>query len=310
MTVVDQMIRNWVSRNVGNYSEVIVNRGETKSFIEWIEIKRVKILIPKMSNKNFEIIERMMYQDCTLNEIEQFFLNLDELKTVKCHICGYRDTMLRWHLNKEHAMNSEEYRNLFPGAKTQSSVSNYKRSKSCALKKKEIWKDPNSVYHSAEYRNKLSLKNSERLKVLWDDPYSPYNDPEYLIKCSEAKKKEWKTMSVEEKRERVDRLHKFENQFGKRGYALDGHYVASNGELEIDNWLFLHNIEHTVHPRVEGTHYYADFLVDDLYIEYDGFLRETDEDWHGKLSAYEDNDLRYLIIKPYHKFEEILERVL
>jgi len=288
---------------------VVVERGKDRSAIYWHERGKQKVVVPEMSNESFAVVEEMLRSDCEMSEVEEYMLELDELQTVECLICGKKDGTLRWHLT-EHGLNAEGYKRMFPGAKTHSPISDYKKSRNCTLKKRDAWKDPESLYNKVEYRDKLSRNNSERLNVLWADPSSSYNSEEYAKKLSLMKKEEWKNMSVEERRKRIDKLHKFENQFGERGYALDGHYVASKGEMKVDNWLFINSVEHTVHPRVDGTHYFADFLVDDLYIEYDGFWRETDEDWHGKLSAYKENNLKYLIIKPEDDFEAILEEVL
>lgn len=50
--------------------------------------------------------------------------------------------------------------------------------------------------------------------------------------------------------------------WGRAHTAKDGHRVSSSLELAVDNWLFDHNVRHTVHPRLPwGTLHRADFLV-------------------------------------------------
>jgi len=94
--------------------------------------------------------------------------------------------------------------------------------------------------------------------------------------------------------------------FGNNGTASDGHYVASNGELELDNWLYKNEIEHIPHPKIPGYWKFADQLVDDWYIEYDGMFRHTDNEWGGKLSIYEELGFNYVIVRSPNEFEEKL----
>lgn len=49
--------------------------------------------------------------------------------------------------------------------------------------------------------------------------------------------------------------------------AKDGHRVKSSLELQVDNWLFEHCIEHEYEPYIADTKYKADFKVGDVFIE-------------------------------------------
>lgn len=54
----------------------------------------------------------------------------------------------------------------------------------------------------------------------------------------------------------------------------DGHIVRSNPERLIDNWLFDHKVIHVYEPDIAKG--FADWLVEDTYIEFYGGFREKD----------------------------------
>lgn len=49
--------------------------------------------------------------------------------------------------------------------------------------------------------------------------------------------------------------------------AKDGHRVKSGLEVQVDNWLYEHGIDHIYEPQINSTPYFADFLVEDIYVE-------------------------------------------
>ena len=93
----------------------------------------------------------------------------------------------------------------------------------------------------------------------------------------------------------------------------DGHIAESNFERSIDNWLFHHNIVHTIHYKVfENRKINADFKVGDILIEGDG-LEENRPDKNKflmKLQLYRDNNLKYLVIKYNDDLNIILSGIL
>ncbi len=91
------------------------------------------------------------------------------------------------------------------------------------------------------------------------------------------------------------------NQPNKR--CNDGHKVRSNGEVEIDNWLYLHNYAHAYEPKYptkDGNFYMPDFYVPtlNLYIEYFGLLNEQyEQKTKNKLLTYsKDKEHNFIFI--------------
>jgi hypothetical protein len=55
--------------------------------------------------------------------------------------------------------------------------------------------------------------------------------------------------------------------------ATDGHFLDSSYELALDEWLYAHGIEHTVHGFISRAHgrYRYDFKIGDTYVEIWGY---------------------------------------
>ena len=97
--------------------------------------------------------------------------------------------------------------------------------------------------------------------------------------------------------------------FGTYSTVSDGHLCYSSLELWVDEKLTEHNLRHIIHPHIPNSTKYADFLVNDVFIEVDGMRKETEEDWKGKLEVYRKNNLKFIIIKPKANVDKILEDI-
>lgn len=63
---------------------------------------------------------------------------------------------------------------------------------------------------------------------------------------------------------------------GKRFLCQDGHMVRSTYEQRVDDWLFMHEIEHTYEPPLPcDRRYKADFLANGYYIEIWGVTQNS-----------------------------------
>jgi superfamily II DNA or RNA helicase/intein/homing endonuclease len=56
-------------------------------------------------------------------------------------------------------------------------------------------------------------------------------------------------------------------------FSKDGHKVASMMEKKVDDWLSENGLVHKLHPRIENSGKFSDFLVNGWYIEVDGLQR-------------------------------------
>lgn len=65
---------------------------------------------------------------------------------------------------------------------------------------------------------------------------------------------------------------------GIQTIAKDGHVCLSLGEKTIDDYLFDHNIPHSIEPRYPDSNYRADFEVNGIFIEYFGLTGNADYD--------------------------------
>lgn len=82
----------------------------------------------------------------------------------------------------------------------------------------------------------------------------------------------------------------------KVSLGRDGHKLASIVEKKVDDWLFDNRLEHKIHPSIRGTGKYADFLVNDWYIEADGLHRGLDyfnKKYEGKKNWIVVDDFSY-----------------
>jgi hypothetical protein len=70
---------------------------------------------------------------------------------------------------------------------------------------------------------------------------------------------------------------------GTQTIAKDGHVCLSLGEKTIDDFLYKNNIKHEREPHYPEGNYRADFLVDDIFIEYFGLKGNIDYDKKIKL---------------------------
>lgn len=82
--------------------------------------------------------------------------------------------------------------------------------------------------------------------------------------------------------------------------AKDGHRVKSSLELQVDDWLFTHNIPHQYEGRIGETNLRTDFVVGNIYIEIWGITghQAYEEKRKRKLDAYEHNNLELLSVYP------------
>lgn len=79
--------------------------------------------------------------------------------------------------------------------------------------------------------------------------------------------------------------------YGGRYIAKDGHVVKSKAELEIDNYLYDHNIKHVYEKEIllEGMYLHPDFYLpeEDIYIEHWGYGPENEDYTQKKLHKME-----------------------
>lgn len=80
--------------------------------------------------------------------------------------------------------------------------------------------------------------------------------------------------------------------------AKDGHRVKSSLELQVDDWLYEHGIDHTYEPAIGTSKYKADFLVGDTYIEIWGIMGNAkyQAKQQKKLEAYHHFGLKLLSV--------------
>jgi hypothetical protein len=60
--------------------------------------------------------------------------------------------------------------------------------------------------------------------------------------------------------------------------AKDGHVCFSLGEKTIDDFLYIHGITHSKEPRYPEGNFRADFIVNEIFIEYFGLRGNADYD--------------------------------
>jgi hypothetical protein len=80
------------------------------------------------------------------------------------------------------------------------------------------------------------------------------------------------------------------NSFGYRVVAKDGHICNSLAEKNIDDWLYIHKIDHIKEPpypnnvrKLMKSNVRADWLIGNTYVEYFGL--QTEENYQKKTSA-------------------------
>ena len=98
----------------------------------------------------------------------------------------------------------------------------------------------------------------------------------------------------------IDFRKKYEPEYR----ANDWHYVRSQGEMLIDNWLYENNIAHEYEKilRIDNEEFFVDFYIKsmDLYIEYFGMPNDDNykEKMERKIYAYQRANLNTLYIYP------------
>lgn len=94
----------------------------------------------------------------------------------------------------------------------------------------------------------------------------------------------------------------------------DGHRLESASELEIDNWLFHHNIIHQVHKKIADTNYKTDFYLpnENIYIEYWGLskLNSYKLRMQNKIAIYKSLGLKLISILPNQSITKRLSFIL
>lgn len=65
---------------------------------------------------------------------------------------------------------------------------------------------------------------------------------------------------------------------GTHTIAKDGHVCLSLGEKTIDDFLYEHNIKHEREPHYPEGNYRADFLIDNIFVEYFGLKGNPEYD--------------------------------
>lgn len=133
---------------------------------------------------------------------------------------------------------------------------------------------------------------------------------EEVKKTISKKKKEWIKNNPELAREYMKSwVNSGTYGFGTYSTAPGGHKCVSSLELWVDEKLIEHGLKHKIHPPIPNSTKFADFLVNDIYIEVDGMSKETEEDWNGKLGVYKKNNLKFIIIKPKDNIDKICEDI-
>jgi len=84
--------------------------------------------------------------------------------------------------------------------------------------------------------------------------------------------------------------------------ANDGHCVKSSLELQVDNWLHQHGVDHEYEPALGNTKKKADFKVGDIYIEIWGIVgnEKYERKKQHKLALYKKFELSLLSVYPEH----------
>ena len=85
--------------------------------------------------------------------------------------------------------------------------------------------------------------------------------------------------------------------------SVDGHFVRSQGEVIIDNWLYMNGILHAYERRVPiEEELYSDFYLPQykIYIEYEGMVgeKEYDKRQKTKRKLYEKYNLNLIELFP------------
>ena len=133
---------------------------------------------------------------------------------------------------------------------------------------------------------------------------------EEVRKTISQKKKEWIKKNPELARKYMEPwVNSGTYGFGTYSTASDGHLCYSSLELWVDGKLTEHKLRHIIHPHIPNSTKYADFLVNDVFIEVDGMCKETEEDWNGKLEVYRKNNLKFIIINPKDDVDKIMEDI-
>ena len=102
--------------------------------------------------------------------------------------------------------------------------------------------------------------------------------------------------------------------WGGKFIADDGHVVRSQGEMEIDNYLFHHKITHQYEKYLGTTNQRCDFYLpkQNIYIEYFGCmnLEKYRKKTQKKLQLYKDLKLKLIAIYPNDSIIEKLDILL
>ena len=94
---------------------------------------------------------------------------------------------------------------------------------------------------------------------------------------------------------------------GFRCIAKDGHVCNSLVELEIDNWLFDHGMQHEKEPIYPihttlnpNARLRADFLVNGIYVEYAGLMDDPlyAQKIEAKRNIAKDKSMKLVVIEP------------
>lgn len=138
--------------------------------------------------------------------------------------------------------------------------------------------------------------------------YELCKDCYYSNKFEKENENNWNT-------EKIEQTEDFRKTYLPEFRTNDGHYVRSQGELLIDNWLYDNNILHEYEKRISinNTEYYADFYIKEkqLYIEYFGLIEdaEYEKKCNNKIKLYNKNkiDCIYIYPKDIQHIQDILE---
>lgn len=102
--------------------------------------------------------------------------------------------------------------------------------------------------------------------------------------------------------------------FAEKQIAKDGHQCDSMAEKIIDDWLFSKDISHQRNIHYPNSHYTADFLIHNTFVEYFGLvgeLKEYDNTAYNKEALAKKHNLTLIKIYPKDLFpKNKLEKIL
>lgn len=121
-------------------------------------------------------------------------------------------------------------------------------------------------------------------------------------------------LTINETKEEINFRKKYLPEFR----TDDGHYVRSQGEMIIDNWLYNNNIIHEYERKIilNNEEYFADFYIKNknLYIEYFGLTNNDDynKKTEHKKTIYEKNNISciYLYPEDLKNIQDILQKMI